>query len=218
MHWLLLLILLLLLPGDAFACNDCGISNPFVENVTLADPASYKLVYTGIGGLLLDEYVRFVSRKWVDDIERRYNSGDINDTGLNTQIRILNNYRQYYFNNEYADLRSHWWQYQESWGQLPTYTTGPSGDVIDVGPFRVNSNFKFKLKSYEADISNEWSYKFRPVVRVSSKPPFVRVIAMGHQFTYKSHRKKLVRITVAAGYDFFDGEGLVELQFELLSW
>jgi len=218
MRWVLSLALVLLLTTDASACNDCVIRNPFLEQITLEDPAKYRLIYTGIEGFLLDEYVRAISRKWADDLDLRYNSGDIDEFELSYNYRILNDYRQDYATGRYADKREHWWQYQSSWGPIRTYTTGPSRDVLNVGPFRVNSNFRFKLRDYEANLSSRWNYKFRPLIRVSTRPPFVRVLAMGHQFTYRARGLKLARITVAAGYNFADAEAFLEVQLELLNW
>lgn len=217
MHWLLLLTFIVL-TTNTYACNDCTVSNSFVNNVTLTDPAKYKLIYTGIEGFLMDEYVRAITRKWSDDIELRYNSGDISTLDVNRHYRLLSDYRQDYAAGNYADNRKFWWHYQENWGPIRAYTTGPSGDVINIGPIRVNSNFRLKLKNYEAELSNRWKYRFRPVIRVSSKPPFIRVVAAGNQFTYKVRGRKLVRITVAGGYSISTREALFETQLELLNW
>jgi hypothetical protein len=218
MRWLVALILILSLATDATACGDCTLPNPFIESITLTDPAKYRIVYTGIEGLIFDEYVRFVSRKWVDDLEIRYNSGAINEFDFNSQIRLLDNYRADYANHQYADRRQYWWHYTEGWGDPAVYHTGPSGDLINIGPIRVNNKFRFKLKDYQTELSNEWSYKFRPIVRISSRPPFIRIIGMGHQFTYRVRGRKVVRITVGLGADLEDEEGIVEIVVQLLNW
>ena len=98
MRWLFVL-LILLLPNKALACGGCHEPSAFTNAVLFADPASYKVVYTGLGGLLLDEYVRFVSGKWADDIELHYNYGSIDAFEMNRRYRELNNYRQDYGSN-----------------------------------------------------------------------------------------------------------------------
>lgn len=218
MYWPLLLLLLILIPDAALACNSCQPQNAFLNSVTFEDPATYRVIYTGIEGLLLDEYVRAVSRKWSDDIELFYNSGAISEFELSNAYNVLNNTRSDYFDNTYTDNRTRWWHYMSDWGPIKTYHTGPSGDLINIGPIRVSNKFRFKLKDYEADLTNNWTYRLRPVFRVTSRAPFVRVVGAGQQFTFADHGKKLFRVTLAVGANLAELEGLVELHFELLTW
>ncbi len=218
MRWWLTIILVLLIHTNAIACNGCSSQNSLLRAVSPADPARYRVIYTGLKGLLIDEYVRAVSRKWSDDIERYYTNGAIDENGADAGYKLLNDYRQDYAANNYADKRKAWWHYLDDWGPIETYYTGKSGDVLDFGPFRVNNKFRFKFKEYEAKLGSKWDYKFRPIVRVTSKLPLIRSIATGHQFTYKRHGKKILRVLVAFGVDFMEREALAEAQLELLTW
>lgn len=182
------------------------------------DPASYRVVYSGLKGLLLDEYVRAVSRKWADDLEFYYTQGALSEVLSAASQQQLNDYRQDYYENSYADNRKSWWHYLDDWGPIDTYYTGSAVDIINVGPFRVSSKFRFKVKDYKAKISSKWSYKFTPILRLTSKLPLIRELATGHQFTYKRNGVKLVRVVVAFGVNLVTIEALAEAQVELLNW
>lgn len=218
MRWLVVILLILLQTDNAIACGNCYEPDSLLTQITLADPASYKVVYTGLVGLLADEYVRLVSRKWADDVDMHYNSGAIDGFEANNRLRNLWDLRSDYSHNKYADNRTRWWHYSSKWGPITLHHTGPSGDVINIGPIRVNNKFRFNLKGYETDISSIWSYKFKPIVRVTTRAPFVRFAAIGHQFTYKQRGRSVVRVTVAFGFDVANRAALAEVRINLVGW
>jgi hypothetical protein len=203
---------------NAVACGSCSTENSFLNAVSPADPASYRVVYTGIEGLILDEYVRFVTRKWLEDLDLRYHRGDLGEFALSHSYRRLAYYREDYFSSSFTDKRSEWWHYTEDWGPIRLYHTGPISDIINIGPIRVNNRFRFKLKDYETDISSKWSYKFKPIVRVTSKLPLIRVLGIGNTFVYKNRGKKLIRLFAGIGFNFVRMDAVVEIQIELPEW
>jgi len=214
MRWFILLVLLFI-NTPVLACGGCG-EDPFLKHVSLTNPAKYKLVYTGIAGLLLDEYVKFVSRKWRRDIT--FYQGFDSNFDLLDKHREVDTAIEFYKRDHYADLRTHWWQYSSDWGPLPRYTSGPSGDVINIGPFRLNNKFKFKIKHYETNITDKWHFKFRPSVSFTGDVPFVRALSARFVFTYKDHGKKLITVTLSGGLNTIKGSGELMLFLELPSW
>lgn len=212
MRWVVFFVVLLS-SQSVLACVTCDEPS-FLRHVTLTNPASYRLVYTGIPGLLLDEYADFVGTKWLGDIAARYD-GDIR---LSYKLLEASNLISDFKAEKYADKRKHWWHFSRHWNWTATYATGPSKDVINIGPFRVNRKFKFKLKHYTADIDNHWTFKFRPSVSFASKLPFIKTALLQFVFTYRRKRKKLFRITLSAGADFKQMVGEVSIYVDLLGW
>lgn len=214
MKWLLLFAMLFY-ATPVLACGGCP-DNSFLDAVTLTDPAKYQIVYTGITGLLLDEYVKFTSRKWRDDITLYY--GSSSDFDLLDKYREVDVAVEYYNHSKYSDKRQYFWQYSTDWGHMPRYTTGPSGDVINIGPFRLNNKFKFKIKHYETNITSNWHFKFRPRVSFTGAAPFLRGVSARFVFTYKERGQKLIRVTLSGGYNISRDSGELMLLLELPAW
>jgi hypothetical protein len=209
----MVLCVVLLTTQPSFACDPCAPS--FLKHVTLADPASYRLVYTGIRGLLFDEYVKFIGTKWREDISYMYATDEVElSYRLNYAIDVIRDYND----DKYADKRKHWWHYSRHWNWTRTYTTGPSRDVINVGPFRVSNKFKFKLKSYRADISSKWAFKFKPRVSFTSKLPLIKTAMVQFVFTYSEKQKRTLRFTISAGANLKRMDGEVSFNIDFLGW
>ncbi len=213
MRWMVLCVVLMT-TQCAMACGPCEEPS-ILKHVTLADPASYRLVYTGIRGLLFDEYVDFIGAKWLGDISFRFRFDDV---ALTTRLRYAAHAIGDYKAKKYADKRKYWWHYSRHWNWTSTYTTGPTKDVINIGPFRVNNKFKFKLKSYRATLSDAWTFKFKPKISFTSKLPFVKTALVHCVFTYRVKRKKIFRVTLAAGANFKRRDGEVSLYIDFLGW
>jgi len=204
MGYFFVLPLLLLIPNVAYA-DDC-----FRNAVTLKDPATYRITYTGIYGAVMDEYVSFMSRKWLDDIDDRFDSVDIF-----TQIKLLRYYRTYYTSSIWSDNRKYWWHYLKP--QM-VYNKGPTGDLIDIGPIRVTSKFRVKIKEYDVDLTKRWSVKVKPRVKFTSSLPVIRSLSMSVWFTYKVRKTELVRFVVATGVNVRHRAGFIEVLVVLPSW
>jgi len=200
----------------AFALDfDQCYEDPFVKHVTLADPARYRLIYTGVLGLIADEYVSFVTKKWSEDLIY-YDDGDLSTQ--NSRISLINDLVSDYKYGKYADKRKHWWHYSVLWNNWSFYATGPTKDIINIGPVRVDNKFGFKLKSYTAALSNRWSLRFRPNIKFTSRPPFIKQLDARILFTYKNRRTKLIRIGIDAGADFKHMCFEFGVGIELLGW
>ena len=212
MRWLPFLFLLLLLPTDTSACASCTVHSPLLDAVTLANPASYRLVYTGVMGLIADEYVSFISKKWQDDI------ADYHDLEIDRRCLKISEMMTDYKCGKYADLRSNFWHYSTLWDNRPVYTTGPSKDIINIGPIRVDNKFGFKLKNYTTALSSKWSFRLRPKLRFTSKWPFIRLIDTTFSFSYKKFRKRLFRISLNAGVDLKKMSGELSIFIEFSGW
>ena len=218
MRWLPAILITLLLTTDAAACGNCHASDSLLRSLLPADPAKYRVVYTGLKGLLMDEYVRLASGTWADVIETQYSSGAINEFTMWSNYQLLNDYRNDYSSNKHEDRRTEWWQYLVSWGPVTTHYAGPSGDLIDFGPIQVNNKFRLNLKSYETDLTRRWHYKFRPIIKVTTRLPLISAIGVGHVFTYSQRGKKLISVMFGFGVNFTRREAVAEVQVKLSAW
>lgn len=217
MGFILAVCFVLLAATNAVACGNCNVDSSFLNSVSLQDPASYRLAYTGLYGLAMDEYVNLVSRQWLRDIIDRRDYRQITESEAQRHFDNWSGMLQDYSTGAWSDRRHYPWHYASSWAQ-PLYIKGPSSDLINFGPFRVNSKFKFKLKDYEAQLSRGWKFKSRPRVRFTLDPPFIRRAAGACVFTYRVRHRKLIRASLRLGYGVEDNEGLLQVIVELPSW
>lgn len=214
---------MLLLPTHVLACGGCGAdSRSFIRTVTMADPVSYRLIYTGIQGFIIDEYVRVIGNKWKDDLTGYKASGMFDYDVIKTQIRLSNSVLADYRRLSYADKRRRWWHYSSDIPPAPIYTSGPSRDVIDIGPFRLDNKFKFKIKHYKTDITDNWRFKFRPSVDFSTELPLLKRASAGFVFDYKHHGVTVFRATLSVNLvvkrNIKKSSGELAVLFELPLW
>jgi len=228
MLWAAIFVIVLLYPVSALA------DDSILKHITIEDETKFKVTYSGIIGAIADEYVRFISKKWADDVELRYDYGMLSEWAAADSLNRLYDHVDAYKSGNWSDKRKYWWQYSMDWAPIPfpIKVKGPKKDVINVGPFRLTKKFKFKLKGVKVRLSSEWSFKFRPKLRFTSKLPFVSRVSASFSFTYRERYKKLFKICFYAGLklkthslteDIDDGrwnqsEGVFEFLIELPEW
>jgi len=191
----ILAVLCILYPNFAYA------DNSFLRCVTLHASKKCNLTYSGILGALADEYVRFLSKKWEDDVDFYWNYGSISYSSVILSLKNLNECRNVYSSGSWSDKRKYWWHYSSEWAPVPfpTYVSGRQNDVINVGPIRVTSKFKFKLKDIYINLAGNWSAKVRPSLHFTSKIPLVRSLATSLILTKSASGMDLVSLTIRAG-------------------
>jgi len=190
--------------------------------VTLEDPVSYRLVYTGLTGLIFDEYVKVLINKWQDDLSVHNTFGIMDYAAIKMQRLLATNMELDYRAARYADKRYRWWHYSSSLGKPPVYTTGPSSDVVNIGPFRLDRKFRFKLTQYKVNITEKWRFKFKPSVSFTTELPLVDRISAGFEFSYKKRGDTIfkfflgVAVKVATAIERSSGE--ISVSVELPLW
>ena len=216
MRVLIILFILLITP---MAWGDLNL-----HHVTINDEP-YSIHYTGIKGVLIDEYIGVITKEWSHEITLRYHTGMANESEINAEAA-----RMY---NTLYDVKVGWWWKRPWWRSLESSPrralciSGPTGDLINIGPVRVTNKFKFKLKTYEADLSgiyvrgimhSGWKFKLRPSANIIFRSPIIKRLAVGLSFIYILRRRPVVIFDVNFGYKYKYNEFYGEIICALVQW
>jgi len=181
-------------------------------------PGSLKIKYTGIKKIVIDEARDFLEDEWRSDADTFFNGGQISLSQHRTSMRRLS-----FIKFQYG-INGNWWT--RAWFHslpinkggappLQRVTIGRTGDIINLGIGRVNENFRFKFKEYSANISNKWSFRFRPQITGNTTDIISRAIA-SFVFEYSSRGLRLARFSIEIGYKKRLRE-FVEFRIEMLN-
>lgn len=175
-----------------------------IESITFDyyAPGSLRIKYTGIRRAIIDEARDLLEDEWRSDAETLFNGRQISLSQYNSSLRRLNLVR-----SEYG-LRGRWWE--RTWfqshpynkgGAPPTkqYVVGRTGDILDLGFAKINENFKFRFKEYNANITNEWKFKFSPQITGNTNDIISKVTCL-FIFDYYIRNRRFFRFIIEAGY------------------
>ena len=181
-------------------------------------PGSISIDYTGVRKVIIRETIDFLSSEWTDRTSFLFNEGEITYEEYRSSLTHL------YRTVTESKLNGKYWE-RDWWHSLPPdkggakhlrhYVVGRTGDFIDLGIAHLNQDFKFKLKEYRKNLSNEWKFKFKPHI-VFSSSKWIRVATCSFSFTYTRRNIRRFRFILTAGYKR-DLDGFAQLTIEMLN-
>lgn len=196
--WTILLLLLVVAP--------CRADN-FLEHVTLNNnvpPGYLEIKYNGWKGLAIDEARNQFYNYWGLQARERYEADIITARDYNRTLDDISIAKQYH------DIIGRWWDKQ--WfenGNRVQVQVGRAQDLLNIGPFQINSKFKVKLREYSVSLrrhneSTYWRINFRPDLSFSSRD-LISNAEINVVFRYYRYTKQLVEIKNSAGWSRRNG-------------
>ena len=216
-----------------FLITPCEAQVDLLSYVTLKQypSGSFRVKYGGIRGYVdnqITSHFHTIHREWV---EIAFADDPI---AAREELRQMA-YAQADIDNGGAWFKRRWWEsLPESAGGAPTRPIsvyrGPTGNFIDLGLAYVTSDFEFKWREYEVNLTetltpssfgftspHKWNFRIRPEVKFSARTIW-RSASISCVFEYSHYNRKLINIALYANYSLRLKGFQIGISISLLQW